>query len=152
MSHERRGPPEQHEGPVRHVRWARSFEITEFSQRSPSDTILQLPSWDIPVSQGRFRRPKTGSAVPWDDIVLSPRADRHHNARANDRAAAYAYRRALDLERVPGVCDHLPDPAIIIFLGWRCRGKGRIRIPRLYVEKRLAKTSQGEGYENLEPT
>ena len=115
MSQERRRPPEQREGPVRHVRWARSFEITEFSQRSPSDTILQLPSWDIPVSQGRFRRPKAGSAVPWDDIVLSPRADRHHNARANDRAAAYAYRRALDLERVPGVCDHLPDPAIIIF-------------------------------------
>ena len=56
-----------------------------------------------------------GNFDEWEVIVKPPQAHSQHTQKANDRSLAYARRRALDLERAPGVNDKLFDPAVVIF-------------------------------------
>ena len=56
-----------------------------------------------------------GNFDDWETIVKPPQAHPLHTQKANDRSLAYARRRALDLERAPGVNDKIFDPAVVIF-------------------------------------
>ena len=107
----------------RSTSWAAGFDYVEFnSKRSPAHTIKQcMQNLDM-VDESQDDDPGydeaqliAGNFDEWETIVLPPQAHPMHTGKANDRSLAYARRRALDLERAPGVNDMLFDPAVVIF-------------------------------------
>ena len=58
---------------------------------------------------------QAGPFDDWESIVKPPQSHPLHTGKANDRSMAYARRRALDLERAPGVNDNFYEPVMILF-------------------------------------
>ena len=105
------------------VSWVANFDYVEFnSRRSPANTIKQCMQTLDMVDESQDDCPDydedqlyAGNFEDWASIVKPPQAHSLHTPKANSRSMAYARRRALDLERAPGVHDKQFDPAVVIF-------------------------------------
>ena len=113
------GPPEKkrRKKAKGSVSWVNSFDYVEFSsRRSPSNTIKKcMQRLELPADSDEDDDVLAGDFEDWDSIVKAPKNHPLHTERANDRSLAYARRRALDLERAPGVTTQYFDPVVVIF-------------------------------------
>ena len=98
------------------ITWATNFDFVEFnSKKTRSNTINNcMQGTDVVSDDYDDYDFLPGFVEDWELIVQPPQFDPLHTKKANDRSMAYARRRALDLERVPGVNDVDYDPVIVV--------------------------------------